>query len=510
MGVLPLSIAKPTPGALALFQQGRLSECLARVRASSEPGDVLLSVECLLRLGRASEVVRMDILHVLADIPKEYKYLAQSLLANAFLTVGMTAQGYTALSAAYDNLQYTKLLNAKDHVDYAAATDLWQRKEYDAAEKLLRPIAMRGGLYGAKAFALWSWVEAGRENHDKQIEMLKKAWEVLPLHEDVYVGAKIIHALAYLSCNLYDRNLADFVERAADKIPWTDDLVDQQVETRRAIAWNHAIAGNLVQAIVQFRRNEALATTVPTKIQALVDRARVSFGSQEQVNYQVFCEFAFELAERVDWGASDQADRMVLLDLAALYAPIDAIRARAVLERYQRITTPIANSLAYGNGDKRRGAEEQYAAGVVARYLGNRDAAIAHLREAFRVYRSLKHYWRAIMAAIHLDALGYDDSIIECALIWMHEKFPNVWFRPLFRPREQIESLPQYARLTRTQRIILSLLVRGKSPEDIAKSIDRVEQTVRNHIGTIYKVFDVHSRKELIHKIGASGAFSSR
>lgn len=498
MGVLPLISAKPMPGAVTLFQQGRLSECLERVRASSEPGDILLMAECLLRLGRSSEVVRMDILNLLADVPNEYKYLAQSLLASAFLNVGMTAQGYAALSAAYDNVQHAKIKSGKDLVDYVAATELWQRKDYAAAEKLLRPIAMRGGVCGAKAFALWSWIEASRERYDKQIELLKKAWQVLPLHEDVYVGAKIIHALAYLSCDLYQPELAAFVSRAADKIPWTDDLIEQQIETRRAIAWNHALSGEIVSALMQFRRNEHLASTDTTKVQTLLDRARISFGIGETSNYRLYAEWAAEMAEKIQWGKSNQADRMCLLELAALYAPIDGMRARSILERYQQITTPISNTLSYGNGDKRRVAAEQYAAGVVARYLDAPGAAALHLRESFRLYKNIKHHWRAVLAAYHLDAIGQDPAITECALIWTREEFPRAWFRPLFEQPERLESMPAYQQLTKIQRGILRLLLQGKTSSEIASQLDRVEQTVRNHTSAIYKSFGVHKQGELI------------
>lgn len=481
---------------LALFQQGRLSECLERL--GDGPNDSLLRAEVLLRLGRPSEVIRMDTLNTLADVPNEYKYLAQSLLAFAFLYVKMMPQAYTTLSSAYDNLQHARFPNARDQVDYVAALDKWMQKDYASAEALLRRIVAHGGVSGAKALSLWSFIEASQERYDKQIALLRRAWEMLPLQEDVYVGAKILHALAYLSCELYDKELASFVARAADKMPWSADLVSQQVETMRSIAWNNALSGDIVQALRQFRRNEFLATTDATRLVALLDRARVSLGSGEECHYRVYMDFAMETAGKINWGKTTEDERFALLTLAALMSPVNAAKARGILEQYQNITTPVSPSVAFGNGDKRRIAAEQYAAGVVALHLGSRDAAISHLRDSFRIYKSIKHHWRAALCSYHLDMLGSDPFITECALIWIREEFPNAWFRPLFAQPERLENMPAYQQLTKIQRGILRLLLQGKTSSEIASQIDRVEQTVRNHTSAIYKSFGVHKQSDLM------------
>lgn len=496
MGVLTLSSIQPSASAVDLYRQGRLSECLERLGGG--PADTLLRAKVLLHLARPSEVVRMDVLNTLADVPNEYKYLAQSLLAFAFLQVKMLPQAYTTLASAYDNLAYAKAVNARDQVDYVAAFDKWMQGDYGASETLLRGISTRGGVSGARALALWSFIEASREHYDKQIALLKRAWETLPLMEDVYVGAKILHSLAYLSCELYDPELAAYVERAADRMPWTSDLVHEQIETMRSIAWNHALAGDLVWAIRQFRRNESIATTDETKLVALLDRGRISNGNGEITHFRMYIDAALELSGKIRWGQTIGDERFCLLSLAALTASMDANRARGILEQYGNITTPVSPAVAFGNTDKRRSAAEQYAAGVVARYLGEREAAMTHLRESFRMYKSIKHHWRAALCAYHLDAIGGDQAITECALIWIREEFPHAWFRPLFEQSERLETMPAYQQLTKIQRGILRLLIQGKSAEEIARQLDRVEQTVRNHTTAIYKAFGVHKQTDLI------------
>jgi DNA-binding CsgD family transcriptional regulator len=52
--------------------------------------------------------------------------------------------------------------------------------------------------------------------------------------------------------------------------------------------------------------------------------------------------------------------------------------------------------------------------------------------------------------------------------------------------------------VTRAQRPILRLLLEGRRNADIAVSLGKSPNTVRNHIAEIFRTFDVRSRSELI------------
>jgi DNA-binding CsgD family transcriptional regulator len=496
--VLPSISAIPSEGALALFRQARFTECLERLRDSANAADVILRAESLLCLRRPSEIIRMDSLAQLADAPKPLQFMAQSIIASAFYRLGLKDPGDAALSAAYENVRHAPDLRAKLWVDFTAAKERWTAGDYDAAERLARPAARVDGVLGAKALALLAWVEAGREHFDKQAELLRQAWDVLPLEEDVYTGVTILRALSHLSCELFDESLAQFVERANDRLPWPPDMSFEQIETMRAIAWNYALSGKIVQSIRQFRKNEHLARSPAGQLLVLADRARIAYGSGESAHYHALLEDASEIAQHVDWSNATAEQRFGLLSLAALWAPANPIQARDEFHRYQNVTVPMNPMVAWARSDSRRQAAEHYAAGVVCRYLDQRTEAIQHLRKAFSIYRRLKYYWRACLCAHHLSDLGYDKGTVDAALIWIRERFPHAWFTPLFRQAQAFERDAIVAQLTKAPREILRLLLRDMSTREIAKALERDEKTVRNHISEIFRSFDVKTREELV------------
>lgn len=499
-GMLPSLPMKPSLaiGPLALFRQGRFSECLDRLRGSTNPSDVLLRTECLLYLCRPNEIVRMDSLAQLADVPEQYQYLAQSLIASAFFAAGMNDSGYAALDAAYDSVALATDLHAKLWVDFAAAKERWTSRDYDKAEQLVRAATYVKGVLGAKALALLSWIEAGRERFDRQIVLLRRAWDTLSPGEDVYTEGMILRALSHLSTEVYDRELASFVERANDRITWPPDLAFEHIETLRAIAWNYALAGNLVPAIRQFRRNESLAHDPAGRLLVLTDRARIALGSGEHANFRALLEDAEEISQRVDWNNATSEQRFGLLSLAALWSQVNPEQGRDTLHRYQGVTVPGHPMFSWSNGDSRRLGAEHYAAGVVCLHLRQRAEALEHLREAYSIYKRIKYYWRACLCAYHLGEIGYDKGTMNAALIWIRERFPHAWFAPLFHQAQAFQKDTMVNQLTRVPREILRLLLLDMSVHDIASTLERDEKTVRNHISSIFRAFGVKNRDDLL------------
>ena len=62
------------------------------------------------------------------------------------------------------------------------------------------------------------------------------------------------------------------------------------------------------------------------------------------------------------------------------------------------------------------------------------------------------------------------------------------------------------ARLTPAQRAVFEQLLHGMAIRSIARDLDRTENTVRNHVKAIFKVFDVNSRAALMARANRSGA----
>ncbi|MBD5657068.1 MAG: helix-turn-helix transcriptional regulator [Candidatus Eremiobacteraeota bacterium] len=62
----------------------------------------------------------------------------------------------------------------------------------------------------------------------------------------------------------------------------------------------------------------------------------------------------------------------------------------------------------------------------------------------------------------------------------------------------------ELATLTKAQRAVYDLLVRGRSTSEIAAELGRSEFTVRNHIKVIFKAFRVNSRPALLARVSGT------
>jgi DNA-binding NarL/FixJ family response regulator len=74
-----------------------------------------------------------------------------------------------------------------------------------------------------------------------------------------------------------------------------------------------------------------------------------------------------------------------------------------------------------------------------------------------------------------------------------------VRFVPLFAQRSEKGKNTDY-KLTKTQLIVLTKIVEGKSTEEIAAEMTVTENTVNTHIKAIFRELEVHSRSKAIRK----------
>jgi ATP/maltotriose-dependent transcriptional regulator MalT len=469
---------------------------LSRIESSDASGDLLLRAQVLLCLSRPSELIRADFVGKLAGVDSRYRFLAQAFLASAYFRVRLQDTGESVLQEAYRSAESSSIPDASAWVEYYDAFYLWsQGKLSEAEQRLLRPLRAGDAILRAKALALGAWIEGSRERYESQIEGLQKALDTLPPCEDLFTAAKILHALAALSCNLFRLELAVEVERRANAIPWSEDMRAMQLEIMRSVAWNHALAGRFVPALRLLRRNENIADSAPSRVVALLDRARICFGSGETLNYRAYLESADELATTCDWANTPGEERFSLLTLAALWAPSDPIHARGVLEKYRVLCGSTTKTSAWGNGDRRRMAAEHYSAGVVLRYLNQHAESVEHLQSAFKIYEGIGYYWRAALCAYHLD--GANPELLERATQWIEQYFPHAWFAPLFAGLRTAEKDGALQSLGRSRRQILHFVIQGRAVKDIAEILNREEKTIRNHLSAIFKAFGVHHIEDL-------------
>ena len=218
---------------------------------------------------------------------------------------------------------------------------------------------------------------------------------------------------------------------------------------------------------------------------------------------------AEHLASEVDWTATTadstgatSEERFALLVLAELFCDIDPARSSMYLARYRDLG-PIRYVLSNPR-DVRLTAREQYSTGVVELALGNRKRGLAGLRDARKVFERIGYDFRAANCLVAEYRVTGDRDLVP-AIEEKLRHYQQSWLSSEFRSATAQPRPP----LPPMQQRVFEELCHGKSTAEIARSLERSEYTVSNHIKEIFKAFDVKSRSALLAKAVRQGMVSS-
>jgi DNA-binding CsgD family transcriptional regulator len=390
-------------------------------------------------------------------------------------------------------------------ISYHRAALAWITRKLDVAERELAAISPKlENDTLLEAYVLRGAISAARGRITEQGAILLEATDALAraTSPSVLPWAIIASQLAFLARELPGTALRDAAHHEAARIPWTRDLAGLRFTLLRALAWRHALEGDYFNAFRILKDAARIAPTDAWVVTATTDRAYLATVLKERRWAEQELAEAHELASRVNWRSLDGEESFSLLDLAELYAPIDASLALAYVARYKDAGTRFAATLA-SRDDRRVGAQESYAFGVVQLALGERSEAQRLLRQAFAVYDSIGYDWRAGRTALALAEATGEIAWRERAGAKL-ASYARSWLStsssvPLTSPHPAHTSEPeQVGSLTNAQRAVYELLLRGLSTAEIAAEQERSEFTVRNHIKAIFKAFGVNSRPALL------------
>ena len=509
-----LSAATDISSAAAAYREARFSDAAAILDrhlegiAGSTFGDAaILRARIYLKTDPAAAVA------FLVRSNARIKAQAQNAAVEMLLGVGYARLGDEKTALA--NLKSASMLARGDsqltnEIAYHRAALAWISRKLEVAERELAAVFPKlDGDTLLEAYVLRGAISAARGRITEQGAILLEATDVLAraTAPGVLPWAIIASQLAYLARELPGTALRDAAHREAARIPWTGDLAGLRFTLLRALAWRHALEGDYFNAFRILKMAGKIAPTDAWVVTATTDRAYLATVLNERRWAEQELTEAHELASRVNWRSLDGEESFSLLDLAELYAPIDASLALAYVARYKDAGTRFAATLA-SRDDRRVGAQESYAFGVVQLALGERSEAQRLLRQAFAIYDSVGYDWRAGRTALALADATNDSSWRERAAAklapygrsWLSTTTPAP---SVSHHAEHAEATPQLDALTNAQRAVYELLLRGLSTAEIAAEQQRSEFTVRNHIKAIFKVFGVNSRPALLAR--ASG-----
>ena len=465
----------------------------------------LLRARSLYRLKRYGETVALLEPIESAFPPGDESCTARMLLGSSIARSGDVDRGLEILEATAAQAEALGVHGAiRAEITHARALAQWTGRELDAAERLAREAEAAGAdIISVRATQLRGFIAMAQQRFHEALALFHATLDAYWLcrERDSDLAEMAVLAISSLELMLRSRSVPgthDIPERRRVREPWDASPAVASVaamQTCAGDAWLYAHDGDRDTAFRKMRTAEEMAAAPAWRVWALAARGGLTSAFGELGSAREHAAHAYEIAQGVDWNATTGEERIGLLLLAEISTVTDAPAARAVLETYDALPTPIdpGNVL---STDPRLGALEEYVRGIVLRSTGNRAAAKQHVKSAAARFSACGHRWRSVLALIALDSLSADTVHMDAARAIVGEHFP----KSFLARRVGLDALsdPVVGGLTPAQRDVLALLLQGLNAREIASRTGRAYNTVRVHIDRLREAFKTSSIHALV------------
>ncbi len=370
-------------------------------------------------------------------------------------------------------------------------------------------IALRDPDPALKFSALsWrSWMHAGVEDYHAQLRDLADAFKLFKRagHLCNLTSVAIsLHALLRLAFEIGDAELLSAGETAYESIEWTADIQGYRFLCARALAWDAYLRGEPARAQWLFKDSKEYAPNRAWQVMAHVDRAYVARmnGNEAWATEELYQAHA--LAGGVMWAATVGEERMALVTLAVLFAPIDMAKAQRYVSMFIQIGHDGMDPTLAASHDRRAVAFEKYATGCVQQVLGNTDLAVRSLETAFEIFSQSEHYYRAALAASTLYEITKLPAWLEMARA-SAGRFPkSAIYRQLHDAEPHVEK-PALSGLTPLQRQIAIGIGQGLGPQELSLRLSRSSFTIQKQISIVLDELGMSTLHELRREMRRQG-----
>jgi DNA-binding CsgD family transcriptional regulator len=396
----------------------------------------------------------------------------------------------------------------RDQIAYLRAWQRWNKREYNPQDADLA-IAIRSEdpAVSISALNLRGWMYAGLEDFASQMQELLECVRLYQQHGhrcDLASVALIMQNTLVLAWELNDAKVVAEAEAALNTIEWTAEIEVRRFLCLRALAWHSFLQGESARAQWLFKDSKDHAPTPAWKVMAHVDRAFVARTVLNEAWATEELYHAHGIARTIEWQTTRDEERMALITLAVMFAPIDLGVAQRYVSTYIQLGTESLDPTLGASHEPRRSiAHQKYAAGRVQAMLGNTTSAIRALEGAYEIFSQIEHDYRAALAAQALYDLTGDQTWLTVAR-GHATKFPNsALAERLNEGREG--SAPQSSSLTMTQRQIAIAHCQGADSEELSGRFSRSTFTIEKQLQAIYEALGVRNRTALRDELHRRG-----
>lgn len=365
----------------------------------------------------------------------------------------------------------------------------------DPAERL-GAMVVRGGMHG------------GLENYRAQLEDLNAALRIYQQNAgecDLAFVAAALQTTLYLGFEMGEETAARLGESVFDAIEWTPEFEVYRFLCVRGLAWTAFLEGESARAQWLFKDSKDVAPNDAWKVMAHVDRAFVARMNANEAWATEELYQAHALARTVDWQATRNEERMALMTLATMFAPIDMAQAQRYVSTYTRLgNDSLDPTISAAHEPARAKAMQKYASGCVQSVLGNKDVAVHLLESAYGTFGEIEFAFRAALAAQALhDATG-NATWLQMARA-QAGKYPKSALHIRLSAGVQPKADAAFGALTSTQRQIALAFCAGAELPELSRRFSRSTFTLQKQLEAIYAALGIKSRAALRDELHRQG-----
>jgi DNA-binding NarL/FixJ family response regulator len=351
----------------------------------------------------------------------------------------------------------------------------------------------------ALAYLQRAWAHAANEAYAEQTEDLRASLAVVDeagVAPNVKTRAMIIFVLARLAFERADAEGIAHAQRAFDTLAWTPAVAVERYQALRAFGWDAFMRGSTARAQWIFREAREVAPSDAWRAMAHLDRAHVARieGNEAWALDELY--EAHAVAQRIVWAQTANEERTALVTFAELFANVDAARAQWYAATYSAMGLDGINPNYATSRERRVDAEERFVNGTIERAVGNREAAVDALTDAYALFASIDHHFKAGLAASALAEATGDPSWTARAVEHVG-RYPG---SPLARsvaktPAERTD--PIFETLTPTQREVARGMCEGLDTVALSERFSRSIYTIEREVSAVHAAFGTDSNAAL-------------
>jgi DNA-binding CsgD family transcriptional regulator len=491
---------------LAYFE-GDFERCLEicsdmHVRSVATASEVaLLTARAYLRTGRPHEAQRAIVDTLETHTTVDASLTAQMLVASARIRQDDADTGIAILVDAAARSEGAHFA-VRSEIAFNTAVGYWAKRDLDTAESYLTLVDPHSDIIHARALELQAWCHTARRDYRRSAEAFRET--LLRLDDcqahDRAITATAISTLAIYAAELFDRDMAAFVDARAESIEWSSGLTAQRYLTLAHQALFNEFAGNTLTAYQLASDAREKVPTVAFEVYAWTLSSTLARNAGEPHAATMFAKRADQLLATLDQSTLSGEERFSLLAVAECCAHFDTERAAELCARYYGLA-PVEKAHV-ASGDVRLTGDEAFITGVIAQARDDRERAGICYRTSFDLFRGIGYTRRAAIAGHALLAFAEDAEVRAYVTAQVGGTSNFITAALTCNDTDRVASLerhPVVASLPRAQREVVVLVCRGKTNREIAEARNVGEQTIKNMLTKhVFRAFGVSSRAALV------------